>query len=584
MSDSEFDQLAGGLGDAALIARLRDGQISKRMLHLRLLLDRLPGSDPLHDHFALLVAADRKRPGVKQKVLGQPHVGTWLAEMVRRVHNGANGGPPSREDLDYLGCVAAVAAWQAGLEFQLKLAPVGHGLMVPEHGLAMVTPDTPVVVSGDADAIHIDQVTIPTGPGGPTRRWQAMRTLRAECDGLGIALRLDDLDPFRDRHRLGASSRLPDGVVLEWQRALTDAWALLTRHHRPYAEAIAAGLTTIVPLDSPSSNAGSNVTSTDAFGATAMTRPADGIGFALGLLHEFQHAKLGALIDIVELYERDEDAIHYAPWRDDPRPVGAVLQGIYAFAGVTDFWRVQRRVQAGGAARVAEAEFVRWRDLVWSTHRTLAATGRFTAPGRRFLDGLREAQQPWQSEPTSTEARMLAAQAAADHRVGWRLRNHHPDPPAVTRLADDYLAGRQCPATTLAVQVRPQPDRMLSVSNRLDLTRLRLTDPDRFAALAQTAGAEVSAGDLALAATDYAAARVAYQDRIVSDPDDLDAWIGLTLAFDRDPASPVKLAAPEICLATYRELRGRGRGCDPVELAGWLAPAAVTSVVAPGRS
>ena len=152
-------------------------------------------------------------------------------------------------------------------------------------------------------------------------------------------------------------------------------------NHRPYAEGIAEGLTTVVPLYTTDPRHGVNVTSMTAFGAIAMTEPTDGLGLALGLLHEFQHTKLGALIDIVPLYRRDERPRFYAPWRDDPRPLGAALQGTYAFLGVTDFWRVQRRVLRGTQRRLAEAEFVRWRDRVGLTLGELEKSEYFTAAG-----------------------------------------------------------------------------------------------------------------------------------------------------------------------------------------------------------
>jgi hypothetical protein len=33
----------------------------------------------------------------------------------------------------------------------------------------------------------------------------------------------------------------------------------------------------------------------------------------------------------------------YAPWRSGPRPLNGLLQGAYAFLGVSGFWRQQRR-------------------------------------------------------------------------------------------------------------------------------------------------------------------------------------------------------------------------------------------------
>ncbi|MFC7484659.1 HEXXH motif-containing putative peptide modification protein [Luedemannella flava] len=61
---------------------------------------------------------------------------------------------------------------------------------------------------------------------------------------------------------------------------------------------------------------------------------------ALLLIHEQQHMTLGAVYDLVPLCVTNGEARHDAPWRLDPRPVPALLQGTFAHLGVTDFWRV----------------------------------------------------------------------------------------------------------------------------------------------------------------------------------------------------------------------------------------------------
>ncbi|MBG0564890.1 aKG-HExxH-type peptide beta-hydroxylase [Actinoplanes aureus] len=37
---------------------------------------------------------------------------------------------------------------------------------------------------------------------------------------------------------------------------------------------------------------------------------------------------------------------YYALWRDDPCPLNGLLQGVYAFVGITDFWWVRRKAEA----------------------------------------------------------------------------------------------------------------------------------------------------------------------------------------------------------------------------------------------
>ncbi|GAA4435811.1 HEXXH motif domain-containing protein [Phytohabitans houttuyneae] len=581
LTQSMVDSLGAGYGDAEAIGRLRAGQVSKRLLLLRTLLDAAP-SPRLDDYYALLVDAQRRSPGAVTDALAEPHVGAWLASSLRRLRGAWSGAHPIEADLAHLGAVAAAAAVRAGLEFTVDLLARDGWLMLPTLGRARVSGEGDVAVRHAGGRLTVGSVVAGAGTG-----WQELRVLHCKADELELRVRLDDIDPFRDCHRLSAAGRCGGAEVERWQHLLDEAWPMLTAHHRRYAEAIATGLVTLVPLHTERTNLGVNVTSMDAFGAVSLTRPADGVALAVGLLHEFQHAKLGALIDLVPLYERDDRPRYYAPWRDDPRPLGALLQGVYAFHGVTDFWRVQRRVLSGGRARYAQVEFVRWRDRVWRTLGVLEESDRFTAVGRHLLSRLRAVQRDWQAEPAPAGTVELAREAAEDHWVGWRLRNARPAPEAVARLADAWRSGLDCPVETVEIGVEPRP-RALAQSVRLDLVQLRVLDPSRFAGLVSDPAGLASLvpnatpADLALAGGDLAAARDAYAAEVAADPDRLDAWIGLSLACQRQ--EPRLLDFPELCLAVHRHLRESGESPpDPIALARWLVPVRGTDGTAASR-
>jgi HEXXH motif-containing protein len=60
-------------------------------------------------------------------------------------------------------------------------------------------------------------------------------------------------------------------------------------------------------------------------------------------VHENQHIKLSVLLDQMPVTHQSitlaSGTCRSAPWRLDPRPVIGLLQGIYAYLGVTGFWR-----------------------------------------------------------------------------------------------------------------------------------------------------------------------------------------------------------------------------------------------------
>src|SRR5205823_7977241 len=103
----------------------------------------------------------------------------------------------------------------------------------------------------------------------------------------------------------------------------------------------------------------------EAFGSAIITRPTDPASFGASLVHEFQHNRLSGLLHLKSLYNDDPTERFYTVWRDDPRPIAGVFQGVYAFFGVTAFWRALSRVETDLFERIAQFEFAYWRQAVW---------------------------------------------------------------------------------------------------------------------------------------------------------------------------------------------------------------------------
>jgi uncharacterized protein len=140
-------------------------------------------------------------------------------------------------------------------------------------------------------------------------------------------------------------------------------------------------------------------------------------------VHEFQHVKLGALLDITELFDpSDTEARHYAPWRPDPRPLEGLMQGTYAHIAVVEFWR-GRRLQLTGAAReAAETQFARWRMDTAEAVLQLQKSGSLTPLGARLAEAMGRTLDPWLTDPVGAEAAETARRKAAEHRAGFEER------------------------------------------------------------------------------------------------------------------------------------------------------------------
>jgi uncharacterized protein len=145
-----------------------------------------------------------------------------------------------------------------------------------------------------------------------------------------------------------------------------------------------------MPLSAGPQGKDVSATARQAFGAVAAALPADPVILALLIIHEFQHVKLGAVLDLYDLYDPADDRLFHAPWRDDPRPLEGLLQGTYAHLAVSDFWRARREVTAGADSEAAGARFAFWHAHTCDAVDTLTNSGSLTPLGVRFVSEMRQ--------------------------------------------------------------------------------------------------------------------------------------------------------------------------------------------------
>jgi HEXXH motif-containing protein len=424
MPASLFDAMAEGGGGAGAVRELAAMQRSKHMLMLRGVLTEARAAD--HDQWALvsrgydlLANAQNHDPTAADAVITHSSVGAWAKRTLRallRRDEALAGAEPG-----LMCAVAAAAAIRARLPAQIEV-PVRHGtIMLPSLGAAAVDGDHAVVRSSAAGG-QVDsaarRVEIPSDPHQDAPGWEGLRRLRVGS----FDVLVDDLDPFRMPAVPDLATRLSAAHADTLVAAFGQAWPLLDRHHPGIAAEAAALVKVIVPREVPASGVVSS-SSPETFGAVAMSLPTDGRALAETLAHEVQHVKLSALSDAVELTKPDDGSRFYAPWREDPRPADALLQGAYAYLGVTGFW-LRQRLHEDDAARVqADMEYERWRVAAALATGMLRSSGRLTRQGSEFVQGMRRTLDSWRGEPVPDQARMLARQEAERHRRRWEAVN-----------------------------------------------------------------------------------------------------------------------------------------------------------------
>jgi HEXXH motif-containing protein len=597
LAAGQFDELAAGAGELA--GELTAGQVSRRVLEILVMLRETASADPVAGgHFAAsyqaVAAVGQRCRAAVDAVLAYPQVGAWSAYTLRRLLAGGVHRDLLDDDLGHLGGIAAAVALQAGEGFDLVLRARADGtVMIPMFGLARL--GVPPAwhrawAEPGAAAFTIElggaAVEVPVRRPTGSSRWWPVRRLASEAAGCRIEVRLDDVDPYRDCHRLGAAGRLPDREVAHWQAALDQAWVMLAQRHRRRALALSAGVTALVPLDPAGGLEERSGSSSDASGSVALTRPVDGRQLAAALVHEFQHSKLSAVQDLVPLCERGDGDIErggdlrYAPWRSDPRPAGGLLQGAYAYLGLVDYWQVERLADPGAEGAVAQFEFARWRGAVREALRTLGSSGRLTRAGERFLGGMRRRLAELRALAVPAEPEHLAAEVLLDHWFRWRLHNLQPDPEHLAEYAAAWLAGAPRPPARSRPATVHSGAAWSGSNARLELTYRRLREPHRFPALcADPARLAVEVpgatpADAALVQGRYPAASRLYRDTVADSPGQADAWAGLVLAHRHLPvrARRALLTRPELVRALHDRVGAlTGTPPDPAALASWLS-------------
>ncbi len=357
-------------------------------------------------------------------MLSHPYLRVWAVRCIERLNpetRGRDGGAEDPRglaaDLGHLGGIAAAAAIRAGIDATVPVSVIDAAVHLPTLGrLALgraaggppgTSPEpamAAVTVSAGGVSIQAGGSTwdlagrdlaasepFATAVGGDGRPadWQPVRTLQAP----GIRIALEDTDPYRDCHQWRAAARLSQPEFAQWQRCFQDAWREIADVHPAYTPAIAAGLRVLMPLSPGPQGREVSAAARHAFGAVGAARPADPVTLALLIIHEFQHVKLGAVLDLYDLFDPADGRLFHAPWREDPRPIEGLFQGTYAHLAVTDFWRARRETAGSAAARTAGQRFAHWHAHTRDAIETLASSGSLTPLGVRFVDEMRHSAQ-----------------------------------------------------------------------------------------------------------------------------------------------------------------------------------------------
>jgi uncharacterized protein len=381
LPEGAFDALAAGPGDSRAMASLAEARWSVTRALVAAVASSLDGTGgdlgrAAAEGWVLLADLDAERPEAVREVLTYPYVQEWATRCLRPAQSA-----DVALDRAHLAGLAAAAALRAGIEVELVL-PVRDGFIyLPGIGaLAMAAG------AGSTSAVRLS----PSGLSSrhSSRGWHTVRRVSAG----GMAVTVEDIDPFRDCQAWAPTRRLPEGAWRAWRLGLAAAARQLATELPAYASVIGAGLRSVVPMRSGTAGHRESGTARQAFGAVAMALPEDAGTLSALLVHEMQHLKLTALGDLFDLFDRTDSRRFRVPWRPDPRPVEGLLHGTYAHLAVAELWRARALQQPGGQA---QRHFCMYRSAVEGAIEVLLTAGSLLPDGHRFVKGMQMTAETW---------------------------------------------------------------------------------------------------------------------------------------------------------------------------------------------
>lgn len=413
LSAGTFAALAAGGGGEAAIRELAAAELEKHALLLSGLVAEAterghPQREQAREGYELLIEAARIDSVAAERVIGHPSVGAWARHALLALRGlpclpGAEPG--------WMRAVGAAAAIGAGLDAEITVPATGGVVILPSLGAAATT-DVGAVVR--TRAVSVGTVALPDDPHSDGLGWRGLRRVRAGA----LDVLIDDIDPFR----MPAAGDLASLRDEAWDRVLAEAWLVLAAHHPESAAEIATGIRVVVPRARPAHGAVSS-SAPEVFASIAMSLPSDPVACAETLTHEMQHIKLGALIDLAPLTMPDDGRRYYAPWREDPRPLGGLLQGAYAYLGVSGFWRRQRKVR--GFRERGDTAYARWREAIRISIQVLQSSGGLRQAGLDFTEGMAATLEGWDSDVILPRSLDNARHEAVEHRRRWERAHGH---------------------------------------------------------------------------------------------------------------------------------------------------------------
>ncbi|MBE9185311.1 hypothetical protein IQ270_11460 [Microcoleus sp. LEGE 07076] len=240
----------------------------------------------------------------------------------------------------------------------------------------------------------------------------------------GIELNAFDSDlRLGGRYDLNFEELTPTSTI-KWLSSLEEAWFWIDSCSTLLASEIFMGVQSLVPVHSHAIDVHRSQTFREIPGLLVLSWMSDTSVIVEALVHEYHHHKLNALLNLDPIIvEGSPEAIYYSPWRDDPRPLSGILQGIYVFQAVLEFGHkiLKTDIPILQEKRLKQRVYTAKQQLLTAL-KVLTTNAKFSLIGQALIEAIEENIDRVEPEISQTEKQLIDVRLK-EHQQKWEAAN-----------------------------------------------------------------------------------------------------------------------------------------------------------------
>lgn len=238
-----------------------------------------------------------------------------------------------------------------------------------------------------------------------------------------------ELNAFDSDLRLGGRydwnfEELTPTSTIKWLSTLEEAWFWIDSCSTLLASEIVMGVQSLVPVHSHAIDVHRSQTFREIPGLLVLSWMPDTSVIVEALVHEYHHHKLNALLNLDPIIvEGSPEAIYYSPWRDDPRPLSGILQGIYVFQAVLEYGHKILKIDIPllQEKRLQQRVYAAKQQLLTAL-KVLKTNAEFSLIGQALIEAIEENIDRVEPEISQTEKQLIDVRLK-EHQQKWEAAN-----------------------------------------------------------------------------------------------------------------------------------------------------------------